>query len=354
VQRIRGYFYVIFIISLMFLSLPAAAQERPPANVVVSTVTAGTIAPQEQFIGTVYYPEVAVVSAEVNGTAKTVLFDEGNRTKEGVPLVTLDSDILAKTLQARQATHEEVLATLSRARKNLDRNRILYQKKIIAEKEYDDQSFLVSGLEKKAASLKAEVERLEIELEKSVITSPFAGVILKKHVARGEWLSPGAPVATIARDDEIDVIVEVPEKSIGYLHPGLTVGVQSGGKEFTGILNAIIPRGDIATRTFPVKIRINSKGTLLEGMQAVVRLPVGKKVMVHFVPRDAILTTFGTTAIVAVVDATAKVIPTKVIGYQGMYAGVNSQDIEEGMHVVVKGNERLRNGQSVNILRKIE
>jgi membrane fusion protein (multidrug efflux system) len=354
VQRIRVHLYVIFIICLTFLPLPAAAQGRPPANVVVSAVTSGTIAPQEQFIGTVYYPEVAVVSAEVNGTAKTVLFDEGDRTPEGTSLVTLDSDILKKTLQARQASHEEVLATLARARKNLDRSRTLYHKKIIAEKEFDDQSFLVSGLEKKAASLKAEVERLEIELKKSVITAPFAGVIIKKHVSRGEWLSPGAPVATIARDDTMDVIVEVPETMIRYLHPGLAVTIQSGGKEFKGTLNAVIPRGDIATRTFPVKIRINNKGTLIEGMQAVVTLPVGENITVHLVPRDAILTTFGTTVIVAVVDGAAKVIPTKVTGYQGTNAGINSQDIVEGMHVIVKGNERLRDGQPVNILREIE
>ena len=89
-------------------------------------------------------------------------------------------------------------------------------------------------------------------------------------------------------------------------------------------------------------------------MEARVRLPVGEKITTLFVPRDAVLTQFGSTVVVAVVDSKAMIIPAKVIGYQGMKAGINSQKISEGMKVVVKGNERLRNGQPVTIIKEIE
>jgi hypothetical protein len=39
-----------------------------------------------------------------------------------------------------------------------------------------------------------------------------------------------------------------------------------------------------------------------------------------------------------------------VAGYDGMKAGVFAEGLKEGMRVVVKGNERLRDGQEVNIL----
>jgi hypothetical protein len=37
-----------------------------------------------------------------------------------------------------------------------------------------------------------------------------------------------------------------------------------------------------------------------------------------------------------------------------MKAGINSHKISEGMKVVVKGNERLRDGQPVTIIEEVE
>jgi len=325
-----------------------------PANVVVSKVINGTIEPEQEFIGTVYYREVSDVSAEVSGRVEVTKFEEGQRIKDGETLVKLDSELLEKKLQAKEASYEEILLNLERAQNDLERIGNLYKKKIVAEKEYDDQGYQVKGLEKKSAALKAEVERLEIELKKTIITAPFYGVIIKKHVARGEWVSPGKTVATIARDDTVDIVVEVPGNVAKYLTPGMTTKVVVAGMKKSGIIMAIIPKGNVATRTFPVKIRISNLSSIFEGMEARVRLPVGKKITTLLVPRDAVVNMFGKTVLFAVVDEKAMIIPTQVVGYKGMKAGVNAQKISEGMKIVVKGNERLRDGQPVTIIKEVK
>lgn len=347
---------IILIVILLFTTVSHAENKKqgPPANVVVSKVTKGMIAPEKEFIGTIYYPEVSDVSAEVSGTVEIISFEEGERIKKGRILVKLNSILRKKTFQAKKASYEQILTDLERARKDLKRIATLYKKKIVSEKDYDDQRFQVKGLEKKTASLKTEVDRLEIELEKTNIKSPFDGVVLKTLVARGEWFSPGKSVATIARNDTLDVIVEVPEELIIYLKPGMNVKIQSGDKELDGKLQAIIPKGDISTRTFPVKIRVDDINSLMEGMEAKVKLPGGTKVSTLMIPRDAVLNTFGKTVVVAVIEGKAKLIPIKIIGYQGTKVGVNSKNISEGMNVVVKGNERLSNGQSLNILEEVK
>jgi len=329
-------------------------EQMPPANVVVSKVTTGTIAPEEEFIGTMYYLEVSDISAEVSGAVEVTKFEEGQRTTRGEALVKLNSNLLEKRLQARVASYEQVLSDLERAQNDFERIENLFKKKIVAEKDYDDQWFQVKGLEKKAAALKADAEQLEIELKKTLITAPFNGVIIKKHVARGEWLSPGKTVATIARNDAMDLIVEVPEDVAKYLTPGMAAKVTVAGMKKSGTITAIIPRGDIATRTFPVKIRINDPTSLMEGMEARVRLPVGERINTLMVPRDAVLNMSGKTVVFAVVDEKAMIIPTQVVGYKGMKVGVNAQKISKGMKVVVKGNERLRNGQPVIIIKEVE
>lgn len=346
--------FSIILFSFLFVSLLQAAENMPPANVVVSPVTSGMINPEEEFVGTVYYPEVSDVSAEVNGTVQTITFEEGQKIKKGGLLVKLDSDLLEKSLLSKTALYEETLSALERARKDFERTVTLYKKNIIAEKDYDDQAFLVKGLEKKSASLKADVDRLTIEVRRTVIMSPFDGVVIKRNVSRGEWLSPGRSVATIARNNVVDVIVEVPERIIRYVTPEMIVSVSAGGNQMKGKLHAVIPKGDIATRTFPLKIRIDNGSSLMEGMAAWVKLPAGKTLPGLLVPRDAILNMAGRTVVVAVIDGKASILPVTVTGYTRSHVGIHSQKISKGMNVVIKGNERLREGQPVAVIKEVE
>lgn len=244
IKRINLTILILLILIFVLTTLSTAEnkekQQMPPANVVVSKVTTGRLAPEEEFIGTVYYLEVSDLSGEVGGSVEIIQFEEGQRTKKGEVLLKLDSDLLEKKLQAKVALYEQVLLDFERERKDLERAESLYKKKIVAEKAYDDQRFQVRGLEKKSAALKAEVEHLEIELKKTVIRAPFNGVIIKKHVARGEWLSPGKTVATIARDDAVDIVVEVPEEVVKYLKCGMSARATAAGKEKSGTITAII------------------------------------------------------------------------------------------------------------------
>ena len=72
---------------------------------------------------------------------------------------------MKKRLQANSATHEEFLSELEIARIELKRREKLFKTKSISEQTFDENRYRVKGLEKRAASLKAEVERIEIELQ---------------------------------------------------------------------------------------------------------------------------------------------------------------------------------------------
>ena len=81
--------------------------------------------------------------------------------------------------------------------------------------------------------------------------------MLKRDVDRGEWIEVGKTVATIAKVDSIDIVVQVPEAVVRSIKIGRRVSVTAGGKKLKGKVSAIVPSGDIRTRTFPVKIRVN-------------------------------------------------------------------------------------------------
>jgi RND family efflux transporter MFP subunit len=288
----------------------------------------------------------------MDGLVEAVSFEEGQRVKKGKVLVKLSDDLLHKTLKAEKASYEEVLSDLERAERELARADNLYKEELISEQTYDDRKFSVKGITNKSQSLKAKVERLEAELQKKVIKAPFSGVVIKKHVDRGEWISRGASVATIARDDVVDIVVEIPEQALKAVKQGTNATVRAGENEIRGKVFAVIPQGDISTRTFPVKIRIRNSMSLKEGMEARVSLPVRHKRKTLIVLRDAVITVFGDTVVFAVIDSEARMIPVEVVGYQGMTAGVHAEGLAEGMSVVIKGNERLMDGQRVEITDK--
>jgi RND family efflux transporter MFP subunit len=319
----------------------------PPANVTVAEVKAGTVAPQAEFIATVFYQEISDTAAEMSGLVEAVRFEEGQKVRENQILVELGSELLRKRLQAATSSYEQILSELQIARIDLKRREILFKKKSISEQAYDENRFRVIGLEKRSAALKAQVEQFEIELKKKIIRAPFDGVVIKRQVDRGEWVSEGETVAVIGKDDTIDIVAEVPERFIRFIRKGMEVGATANGNDLRGKVIAIVPRGDVATRTFPVKIRTVNEFGLIEGMSAKVTLPIADSVQAFIVPRDAVITKFGQNVVYAVSDSRARMVAVNVIGYNGLNAGVASDELKPGMLVVVGGNERLNDKQAV-------
>jgi membrane fusion protein (multidrug efflux system) len=341
------------LVPVFLLALPSCLygqqqqQGPPPANVTVAEVKAGTVAPQAEFIATVFYQEISDTAAEMSGLVEAVRFEEGQRVQEKQILVELGSELLSKRLQAAISSYEQILSELQVAGIDLKRREILFKKNSISEQAYDEIRFRVIGLEKRSAALKAQVEQFEIELKKKVIRAPFDGVVIKRHVDRGEWVSEGETVAVIGKDDTIDIVAEVPERFIAFIHKGMEVSATANGNNLRGKVFAIVPRGDVATRTFPIKIRTANDFALIEGMSTKVILPTAESMHALIVPRDSVIAKFGQNVVFAVSDSRARMIPVNVIGYSGLDAGVESKELKAGMLVVVEGNERLNDKQAV-------
>jgi RND family efflux transporter MFP subunit len=333
----------------------AAAKEKeqpqgpPPALVEVAQITHGEAEPMVEFVGTVYYARKSDVAAEVEGVVEQVFFEEGYRVKKGEPLVSLGSDILDTVISATRADYELVLVELEQAQKELNRREPLYREGSVSESAYDEYFFKSKMLQSRSLSLKASLDRLLLEKEKKKIRAPFDGIVVQKNAEKGEWIDDGGMVAVIADDSVVDVEVNVPAEMLKYLEPGKELTVQSENEKLTGQFLSFVPKGDVATRTFDVKIRLQNAAGLIEGMEARALIPAAAKSEGLKAPRDALLDKFGQNVVWLVKDSAAKMVPVQVTGYDGMYVGIAGPGLENGDTVVVKGNERLREGQAVMI-----
>jgi len=325
------------------------AMGMPPAIVVVDDVTSGMIAPESEFIGTVFFDEVSQVASEMDGIALSVGFQEGEKVKQGQELVRLDSELLHQTLLVTQASYDQAQASLEKAELDFSRTRRLFEEKTVPLQKYDDDRYNVIFLEKSLNLLKAEMASVEAQLKKKILYSPFDGWVIEKMTERGEWVSKGGIVASIAREGTMDIRVYVPETVLPFIKPDMKLRTVVNGKEYVGIILSIIPRGSMETRTFPMRIHVQDPLNLMEGMEARVRLPIGEKKKSLMVLRDAVIEKFGQNVIYIVENNTAVMMPVTIVGYEGKMAGVEAGGIREGTKAIVKGNERLQSGQQVAI-----
>jgi len=322
-------------------ALDGKKQGPPPAVVVLGEITSGKAEPISEFVGTFYYTQSSKLASEVAGKVNRVLYSEGQDVKAGQALVRLGSGLLDKTIAGVRASNEQAGIELERAIKDFDRMNRLYNSGSVSESVYDDHFFRLRGQEKSVESLKAQLGKLELEKRKMTIGAPFDGVIMEKTVEKGEWVPVGGTVAVIAGTSEIEAIVEVPAETLEFLKRGREVEVMGLGRKLKGRFTSFVPRGDVATRTFSVKVSLRNPGGIVEGMEARVFLPTGGNAEGLLVSRDAVISKMGMDVVYIAAGGVAKKVPVRVLGYRGFKARVTGPGLAAGMKVITKGNERI-------------
>ncbi|MFM8891743.1 MAG: efflux RND transporter periplasmic adaptor subunit, partial [Planctomycetia bacterium] len=205
----------------------------------------------------------------------------------------------------------------------------------------------------------AAIERIDDQLGKHCIRSPFAGWVVEQFAEEGQWVSQGGLVARIAELATVEIEVQVPELSIGSLAGGADVRLEIDAAPlhtWIGRIDRIVPQVGLRSRSFPVKVTVANRVTagqpvLRGGMLARAWLPVGPTGRAIVVPKDA-LVLGDRAAVVYCVDASAATTGTVRPVPVSLGATVEGSveirgGIEPGQLVVVRGNERLRPGMAV-------
>ena len=337
--------------ALLLLARAASAQQGPPAaNVRFTEAREVDLSRSVELVGSVESRSASVVAAAVSGVVAALPARAGDRVEQGAPLVELDAAEADLRLAAARGELEEAAARLTLARSNLERLRGLFEDQIISRQELEDAAAEEAAWRGRKAQLQADVERLERDVRLSVVRAPFSGTVVAERTAVGQWLAVGEPAAEMVDVSDLEVMVEVPERELGNLRHGAEVPVSFEalpGLEVEGKVRAVVPRADPRARSFPVKISIsNHDGRIGVGMLARVRLAVGGG-SVLAVPKDAVVDQ-GAERVVFVVTAeeTVRRVAVRNGVAQGVWVAVEG-DLAAGDRVVVRGNERLFEGQAV-------
>jgi RND family efflux transporter MFP subunit len=331
------------------------AQKGPPATPVkVATVAEVQIAPQVQLIGTAQPKLTSVVASDIEGIVEKFNVSEGDFVKKGAVLARLEDSLLKIELKGAQANKADTEAQLRRARSDLERSSKLLATETISDKQYTDDLAEVQSLEARVDRLGAEIQHKQDSIAKKVILAPFSGFVVKEHTEVGQWVEKGGPIVTLADLSIMEILVEVPERYVPKLVLGGSTQVKVDAlnpEKFTGKITAIIPVGDSASRSFPVKVAVENTDNLIKGgMLCRVSLAIGKPRSVLAVPKDAVVNMGQSHLVYVVQEGVAKPLPVQLGNASDSMIEITGA-IEPGMQVVTRGNERLRPGQPVQIIK---
>jgi RND family efflux transporter MFP subunit len=333
---------------------PGQAQKGPPATPVkIAHITEIESAPQVSLIGTAQPKLTSVVASDIDGIVEKFNVSEGDFVEKGAVLAQLQYSLLRIELKGSLASKADVEAQLRRARVDLKRSSELLASETIADKQYTEDLAEVQSLEARVDRLQAEIEHNQDSIAKKTIRAPFTGFVVEEHTQIGEWVEKGGPIVTLANLGSIEVVVDVPERYVPRLTLGEGTRVQVDAlnpENFKGKIAALIPVGDAASRSFKVKVAINNPDYRIKGgMLCRVSLAIGEPSLVLAVPKDAVVNMGRQQLLYVVRDGVAQPLPVQLGNASDSMIEVKGE-IEAGMQVVTRGNERLRPGQPVKII----
>jgi len=124
--------------------------------------------------------------------------------------------------------------------------------------ESGDQSLMVqaadSGVQQAEAVLaqaQAALALIDIQMEKTIISSPTDGIVLTRNLEEGEMLVPGSVALTIGQLDEVSLTVYIPETEYGKIKLGDTVSITVDsfpGEIFSGTVTYISDQAEFTPR----------------------------------------------------------------------------------------------------------
>lgn len=223
------------------------------------------------------------------------------------------------------------------------------------------------------ARQQSELRRNQDLQEKHSVATPFSGYVSRRMVERGNWVARGTPLVEIVQVDPIQLRIQVPQEYAVTLQRSFDLAtedqpltaeieIDSIEEPLQGTVFRIVPDADSRTRALPVIIRVANPSTrdsgdgghlLKPGLLARASLHIGKGERVLMVPKDALVLNQGATSIYLVDRSAGKPVVRQHSVQTGNSSGnwiEITGDVREDDTVVVQGNERLRDGETVEIL----
>ena len=347
----RSIAWCVATAALAVSSLAASAawaqeQEQPPAPVTVAPVTKGSLASTVTATGTVVSRNDARLAAEVTGRLDWVA-EPGAKVAKGAQLARVDARALELQLAENDAQISRLAANAELLDTQLARLNALPEG-IASKSQIEEAAARLSMARHELTQARAARESIRHQVARAVIRAPFPGFVAERIRQLGEFVTAGTEVIRLTDTESVEVVARAPVAEAGHLAVGQAVTVRGSAQEQESRIRAIVPVGDERSRMIEVRIAMSGAGWPI-GSAVRVDLPAARQSAGLMVPRDAVIVRADGAHVFRVGKGDlAERIAVRVGNGDSQRVEVTGT-LKAGDRVVVRGGERLRQGQPVKV-----
>jgi RND family efflux transporter MFP subunit len=284
--------------------------------------------------------EVTILS-ETSGKVISVAGNVGDYVSAGQSLVTVEKEVLESQFKLAKAN-------LENADKDLKRFNNLAGGEAITQQQLDASKLNYQNALTNFTSLKK-------QLENTVIQSPVSGIISKRSVEKGAFLTPSIQVFTIQEQNQMIFAVRIAESDLFKLNKGQKAEILVDAlsqKIFTGSVKSIGVVPDLSGR-YEIEISLTNTGNELRaGMSGKAVLKSEMKSSGLVIPRKCVVGSIKDASVFILTGDSVQskniealsIDETKVLVIDGL--SINEK-------VVLSGQINLQNGSKVKVINQL-
>ncbi len=261
-------------------------------------VDRGTIEASVAATGKLRAVTTVQVGTQVSGQVAAINVDFNDHVRKGQLIARIDPTLAEQSVRDADANLERNNAELSNAQRDFDRNKQLYEKKVLTESEYSAGVYRLEVAKANLKSAQVTVERARKNLAYTSIYAPIDGIVVERNVDVGQTVaaSLSAPQLFLIANDlsSMWILASVDESDIGLIVEGQPVRftVQAyPSRTFTGKVKQVRLQSTVQENVVNYTVVVdcaNSDGKLLPGMTATLDFLVGTATDVFRVPNAAL------------------------------------------------------------------
>jgi len=322
--------------STLQAKVPSHDEKKVTAQVKVETRLGENVYKTIELYGRTEPDRITTLKAEVRGKIVEVLAKRGSKVNKGEIIAKIALNDLPAQLVRSQALLTQREVEYEGA---LKLNAQGYQGKV-----HLAQSF--AALE----SVKAEIQRLELDIANTVIKAPFTGILNTRYVEVGDYVASGDDIAMIADLDPLIVRAHVTELQINQLSVGQVAKVSLlNGKKAEGKLRYIASVGNDATNTFKIEVAIDNKeAQFLAGLSSELTIELAQMSAIKISPALLALDERGNIGVKSVQDSVVQFTPIEIIKSES--DGIWLTGLGEQADIIVLGQGFVRAGDTVEAI----
>ncbi|QNL51482.1 efflux RND transporter periplasmic adaptor subunit [Olivibacter sp. SDN3] len=275
--------------------------------------------------------------AENSGRVTRILVEEGSRVNRGQVLAHIDDEYLTLELQSAEDA-------LSQLRTDQQRYESSFKTGGVTQAQVDEINLNLRNAENR-------VQQAKRRLSDSYIKAPIAGIINKRSIEVGTYVSPGTPIFDIVDVSRLKLLVNANESQVVNLNVGQPVKIKTSvfpNKDFNGKISFIAAKAD-NTLNYPVEIQVDnsSSQTLKAGMYGTALFDMPEQAPNVVIPRTAFVGSVSTNEVYVLEnDSIARI--RKVTAGRILGERVEILDgLQEDETVIISGQINLVDGTEV-------